>query len=184
MIFGVRLVWNYQLYSQLNTSNQNVEEAKGNIDTQTSRRASLVPNLVKVVQGYAKHEEKVFTEVAEARARAGQVSFAGAENDPAKIKAFNEAQAGLSSALQKLMVVVEQYPELKAAQGFQDLQHQLEGCENRIQRARELYNAAVKIHNTNVKGYFMGGAAQKYGYQTYPYFEGDAASQATPEVNL
>ena len=134
------------------TTDEVVKESWAQIDTQLQRRADLIPNLVEAVKGYAAHEKETLTAVTEARAKVGTIQ-AGAEvvNNPQAFAKFQEAQSGLSSALSRLMVVVEKYPDLKANQNFMDFQHQLEGTENRINVARVRYNEAVRIFNTSIR---------------------------------
>jgi LemA protein len=138
-----------------NTIQQNDEAAIaawGDVEAAYQRRADLIPNLVEVVKGYAAHEKETLTAVTEARARVGKVQIgADVVNNPEAMAQFQAAQGGLSSALSRLMVVVEQYPDLKANQNFLDLQHQLEGTENRINVARVRFNDAVRVFNTSIR---------------------------------
>jgi len=138
-----------------NTSQQNDEKviaAWGDVEAAYQRRADLIPNLVEVVKGYAAHEQETLTAVVEARAKVGKVQIgADVVNNPEAMAQFQAAQGGLSSALSRLMVVVEQYPDLKANQNFLDLQHQLEGTENRINVARVRFNDAVRIFNSSIR---------------------------------
>ena len=116
------------------------------------RRNDLIPNLVEVVKGYAKHESETLTAVTEARAKVGTIQMSkDILEDPQAFAKFQSAQGEMSSALSKLMVVVEQYPDLKANQNFQDLQHQLEGTENRINVARTRYNKTVEVFNSSIR---------------------------------
>jgi LemA protein len=138
-----------------NTSQQYDEAviaAWGDVEASYQRRADLIPNLVEVVKGYAAHEQETLTAVTEARAQVGKVQV-GKEvlNSPQAMAQFQQAQGGLSSALSRLMVVVEKYPDLKANQNFSDLQHQLEGTENRINVARVRFNEAVRVFNTSIR---------------------------------
>lgn len=131
---------------------EDVKAAWSQVENQYERRADLIPNLVETVKGYATHEQDTFTKVVEARSKATQVKLdASSINDPEKIKAFMENQNSLSSALSRLMVVVEKYPDLKADKNFLALQSQLEGTENRISVARKDYIAAVKAYNTELR---------------------------------
>ncbi len=139
-------------YNTMQTNEEAVKSAWGDVESSYQRRADLVPNLVETVKGYAAHEKDTLTAVTEARARVGAMQLTKeALDDPAAFTKFQEAQAGLSGALQRLMVVVEQYPDLKANQNFLDLQHQLEGTENRINVARGRYNEAVRIFNGSIR---------------------------------
>ena len=139
-------------YNTIQRNDEAVIAAWGDVEAAYQRRADLIPNLVEVVKGYAAHEKETLTAVTEARAKVGNVKL-GADviNNPAAMAKFQAAQGGLSSALSRLMVVVERYPDLKANQNFLDLQHQLEGTENRINVARVRYNDAVRIFNTSIR---------------------------------
>ncbi len=139
-------------YNTIQRNDEAVIAAWGNVEASYQRRSDLIPNLVETVKGYAAHEKDTLTAVTEARAKVGQMKL-GADivNDPAALQQFEAAQGSLTSALSKLMVVVEKYPDLKANQNFLDLQHQLEGTENRINVARVRYNDAVQVFNTSIR---------------------------------
>lgn len=139
-------------YNTIQQNDETVIAAWGDVESAYQRRADLIPNLVEVVKGYAAHEKETLSAVTEARAKVGQLQL-GSDviNNPEALARFQDAQGGLSSALSRLMVVVEQYPDLKANQNFRDLQHQLEGTENRINVARVRYNEAVRIFNTSIR---------------------------------
>lgn len=132
------------------TANNQVEASWAEVQNQYKRRADLIPNLVEVVKGYAKHEQETLTQVVEARAKATAVNVNADQLTEATMQKFQQAQAGLSSALSKLMVVVEKYPDLKANENFRDLQSQLEGTENRITVARNRYIESIKEFNNLV----------------------------------
>ncbi len=133
-------------------ADENVKAKWSQVQNQYKRRADLIPNLVKTVKGYAKHESETFTKVVEARAKATNVQVdASSIDNPAKLKAFNDAQNGLSSALSRLLVVVEKYPQLKADKNFLALQSQLEGSENRISVARRDFIEAVRVYNLELR---------------------------------
>lgn len=139
-------------YNQIQTNEEAVKAAWGDVEASYQRRNDLIPNLVEVVKGYAKHEKETLTQVTEARAKVGSIQMSkDMINNPQALQQFQQAQGALSSALQRLMVVVEKYPDLKANQNFQDLQHQLEGTENRINVARVRYNKAVETFNVSVR---------------------------------
>lgn len=171
-------------YGGLNSGNQASLKSWGDVEAQLQRRYDLVPNLVKTVQAYANHEEKVLTAVTEARAKVGQINVNAANANPAVLKQFMAAQGELSSALSRLMVVVEKYPDLKANEGFLKLQDQLEGTENRISVTRQRYNEAVQPYNTSVNGLFAGIVARVHGFQERPYFKASEESQKAPVVNF
>jgi len=139
-------------YNTIQSNDEAVIAAWGNVEAAYQRRADLIPNLVEVVKGYAAHEKETLSAVVEARSKVGKVQL-GADviNNPEAMKNFQAAQGSLTSALSRLMVVVERYPDLKANQNFLDLQHQLEGTENRINVARTRYNEAVRVFNTSIR---------------------------------
>lgn len=166
------------------------EESKASwseVLNQYQRRADLVPNLVNVVKGYAAHEEKVLTEVADARARVGSIQ-ASPEliNDPEAFAKFQAAQGQLTSALSRLLVVSENYPNLKADQGFRDLQAQLEGTENRITVARNRYIETIKNYNIAVRSFPQNLTAMMFDYKTKPSFsvDNEKAISTAPTVNF
>ncbi|MFI5295459.1 MAG: LemA family protein [Thermodesulfovibrionales bacterium] len=139
-------------YNQMQANEEAVKAAWGDVEASYQRRNDLIPNLVEVVKGYAKHEKETLTQVTEARAKVGSIQMSkDMINNPQALQQFQQAQGALSSALQRLMVVVEKYPDLKANQNFQDLQHQLEGTENRINVARVRYNKAVEGFNVSIR---------------------------------
>jgi len=139
-------------YNTMQSNEEAVIAAWGNVESAYQRRADLVPNLVEVVKGYAKHEANTLIAVTEARAKVGSIQVSkDILNNPASLNKFQQAQGELSGALSRLMVVVERYPDLKANQNFMDLQKQLEGTENRINVARERYNSAVQTFNTSIR---------------------------------
>lgn len=139
-------------YNTIQQYDEAVIAAWGDVEASYQRRADLIPNLVEVVKGYAAHEKETLTAVTEARAQVGKIQLGkDVLNSPQAMANFQQAQGGLSSALSKLMVVVEKYPDLKANQNFLDLQNQLEGTENRINVARVRFNEAVKIFNVSIR---------------------------------
>lgn len=139
-------------YNSMQANEEAVIAAWGNVESSYQRRADLIPNLVEVVKGYAKHEADTLKAVTEARAKVGSMQVSkDVLNNPATLNKFQQAQGELSGALSRLMVVVEKYPDLKANQNFLDLQKQLEGTENRINVARERYNSTVQVFNTSIR---------------------------------
>jgi LemA protein len=139
-------------YNTMQANEEAVKAAWGDVESAYQRRNDLIPNLVEVVKGYAKHEKETLQAVTEARAKVGSIQMSKALlDDPKAFSQFQEAQGTMSSALSRLMVVVEQYPDLKANQNFLDLQHQLEGTENRINVARSRYNKTVETFNTSIR---------------------------------
>ena len=139
-------------YNTMQTNEEAVKAAWGDVEATYQRRNDLIPNLVEVVKGYASHEKETLTAVTEARAKVGTIQMSkNMLDDPQALARFQSAQGEMTSALSKLMVVVEKYPDLKANQNFQDLQHQLEGTENRINVARTRYNKAVEVFNSSIR---------------------------------
>src|SRR5690349_16223920 len=151
-------------YNSLVTADEQVKASWAQVENVYQRRADLIPNLVNTVKGSAQHEEKVLAEVTEARASATQVKLnPGDLSDPAKVKAFEEAQGKLSGALGRLLVVSENYPDLKANAAFRDLQAQLEGTENRIAVERKRYNEAVQAYNVKTRSFPTTVVARAFG---------------------
>jgi LemA protein len=139
-------------YNTIQANEEAVKAAWGDVEASYQRRNDLIPNLVEVVKGYAKHEKETLQAVTEARAKVGSIQVSkNILDDPKALTRFQEAQGAMSSALSRLMVVVEKYPDLKANQNFMDLQHQLEGTENRINVARTRFNKAVETFNTSIR---------------------------------
>ena len=174
-------------YNTLQANDEQIKASWAEVVNQYQRRADLVPNLVNTVKGYAAHEEKVLTQVTEARARVGSIQ-ASPElvNDPEAFARFQSAQAGLSSALSRLLVVSENYPDLKANTGFRDLQAQLEGTENRITVARGRYIASVQDYNTYIRSFPQLVTAKLFGHKQKPNFsvENEAQIQRAPAVDF
>ena len=166
------------------------EEAKASwseVLNQYQRRADLVPNLVNVVKGYAEHEKEVLTDVANARSKVGSMQITPELlNDPEAFARFQAAQGQMTSALSRLMAVAENYPNLKADQGFRDLQAQLEGTENRITVARNRYIASIKDYNVSVRSFPNNLTAMMFGYKTKPSFtvENEKAISKAPTVEF
>ncbi len=139
-------------YNEIQKNEEAVFRAWADVEATYQRRADLIPNLVETVKGYAAHEQETLQAVTDARARVGQVTLQPGElGDAAKMQQFQQAQGGLAGALSRLLVVAENYPDLKANQNFRDLQHQLEGTENRINVARQRYNEAVQMFNSSIR---------------------------------
>lgn len=174
-------------YNSIQSNDEAVKAAWSEVVNQYQRRADLVPNLVKTVQGYAQHEEEIFTKVAEARASAGRITLSADDlADEAKLKQFQAAQGELSSALSRLMAVSENYPNLKADGLFQNLQAQLEGTENRIAVARNRFITAVQEYNVLVRSFPQNLTAMMFGYKTKANFtvENEKAISTAPVVDF
>lgn len=172
ILIAIFLVGNY---NSLTTLNQKVNAAESNIDTQLQRRSDLIPNLVNTVKGYASQEKEIFTDVANARAK-----LAGASNISEQAKADSE----LSSALSRLLVVVERYPDLKSNQNFLDLSVQLEGTENRIAIARQDYNNTVTEYNTKRLRFPTNITASLFGFDEKPFYKASAGATEVPSVDF
>jgi len=186
VIFGLSIAGSY---NSLVSLDQAVQSQWGQVENVYQRRMDLVPNLVETVKGAAAFEKDTFTAVTEARSRVGQIAPGAMDkviNDPAAFEKFQSSQDALSSALSRLLVVVEKYPELKATQNFRDLQAQLEGTENRIAVERMRYNQAAQAFNTKrnsfptvlVVGFFGGRFNEK------PYFKAQAGAEQAPRVKF
>jgi LemA protein len=174
-------------YNVIPTKQEAANAAWAEVQNQYQRRADLVPNLVATVQGYAKQEEKVLTEVTEARAKATSINLTADDlTDPAKVKALQDAQAQLTGALGRLLAVSENYPDLKSNQNFLALQSQLEGTENRIAVARRDYIAAVQDFNTTLRTFPSVLWAQTVFRSIKPLvpFTADSEAQAAPKVKF
>ena len=148
------------------------------------RRSDLIPNLVNTVKGYADFEKETLTQVIEARAKATSVNINPDKLDAQSLQNFQNAQSGLSSALSKLMVVVEKYPDLKANQNFLDLQAQLEGTENRITVERQKFNQSAQAYNTFIRQFPKNIFAGMFGFEKKAYFEAEKGAEKAPEVKF
>ncbi|GGY03328.1 LemA family protein [Paludibacterium paludis] len=174
-------------YNALQAEDEAVNAAWAEVINQYQRRADLVPNLVNTVKGYAVHEKDVLVQVTEARSRVGSLRLdASTASDEQKLKEFAAAQQSMGSALSRLMVVSENYPQLKADSGFRDLQAQLEGTENRIALARKRYINAVQIYNTDVRSFPNNLTAMAFNLKTRPSFtvDNEKAISTAPTVNF
>jgi LemA protein len=173
-------------YNTIQTNEEAVKAAWGDVESAYQRRNDLIPNLVEVVKGYAKHEKDTLTAVTEARAKVGTIQMnKNMLDDPAAFSKFQSAQGDMSNALSKLMVVVERYPDLKANQNFQDLQHQLEGTENRINVARNRFNKAVEVFNGSIR-IFPNNLTNKFllGLKLKEPFKAEAGAEKAPTVKF
>ncbi len=172
-------------YNTLVSMEENVNQSWAQVENQYQRRLDLIPNLVKTVQGAADFEKSVLTEVTEARSKVGSVQLKPEDlNDPQKFQQFQAAQDQLSSALSRLLVVVERYPDIKATQNFRDLQIQLEGTENRISVERMKFNEAVMTFNAEARSFPTLIVAKIFGFNEKQYFRGKEGSDVAPDVNF
>ena len=173
-------------YNSLQIKEETVFKAWGDIEATLQRRADLIPNLVATVKGYAQHEQETLQKVVEARAKATSIQLSPADlSNPAAMQQLQAAQGELSSALSRLMVVVERYPDLKANQSFLDLQNQLEGTENRINVARQRYNEAVELFNGSIRK-FPESLTNKIllHLEKKEYFKAEETAKAVPKVTF
>ena len=173
-------------YNKLQAMEESVFKAWGDVDSNLQRRADLIPNLVATVKGYASHERDTLEAVIQARAKATSVQLSTKDLGNAQaMQKMLQAQSGLSSALSRLMVVVERYPDLKANQNFLDLQNQLEGTENRINVARQRYNAAVERFNSAIRQ-FPNNLTNNFllHLERKEYFKAESGAQKAPEVKF
>lgn len=174
-VIGLLLGFGFGSYNNLVSAEENVAEKLSDIDVYMKRRADLIPNLVSTVKGYAAHETEIYTELANARA-----ALAGSTTAEDKFAA-NDA---LDSAISRLLVVVENYPDLKASEQFKSLQDQLEGSENRIATARQDYNQAIKAYNVKVRRFPGNIIASIFGFETKTMYEAPAGSEQAPTVEF
>ena len=171
-------------YNTMVTMEEGVDAAWSQVENVYQRRADLIPNLVATVKGYAEHEQETFIAVTEARSKVGSINMEGITNNPQALQNFQQAQGQLSSALSRLMVVVEKYPELKANQNFLDLQTQLEGTENRIAVERNRYNKAAQAYNTTIRRFPGSIYAGLFGFEKKAYFKAEAGAEKAPQVEF
>jgi len=174
-------------YNDIQRKDEGVTAGWSEVVNQYQRRADLIPNLVETVKGFAQQEKDVFIQVTEARSRAGQVKVTPEMlNDPAALQKFQQVQGDLSSALSRLLVVVERYPELKSDKNFLELQAQLEGTENRIGVARNRYIKSVQDYNVVIREFPANLTAMAFGYKTKANFtvENERAIQTAPKVDF
>ena len=171
-------------YNGLVQKDEAVSTAWSNVQSQYQRRADLIPNLVNTVKGYAQHENATLEQVVAARAKATQLTVNADELTPEKMKQLQAAQGELSQALGRLLMITENYPDLKANENFLDLQAQLEGTENRINEARQQYNAAVQAYNQSVRRFPNAIFAGMFGFDKMEKFEAAAGSEKAPTLNF
>ena len=173
-------------YNSLVSMDEDVSASWAEVQNQYQRRLDLIPNLVSTVKGYAKHESDVFTQVSEARSMAGGQINVSDEilNDPEAFARYQQIQDNLGASLQRLLMVTEQYPELKADQNFLALQDQLEGTENRITVARNRFNDTAKSYNTKVRQFPANIIAIMSGFEKRPYFTASQEAQTAPKVEF
>jgi LemA protein len=184
VILAVLFFWVKGAYNGLVTKDEEVKKTWAEVQNQYQRRMDLINNLVATVKGAANFEQKTLTDVIEARAKATQMVVKADDLTPEKMKDFQASQGQLTQALGKLMMITENYPQLKANQNFLDLQAQLEGTENRTTVARKDYNEAVQMFNTSARSFPTNIFANIFGMNAKPTFEADAAAQKAPQVQF
>ena len=177
-------MWAASGYNSMVSEQEEATKAFADVQVTCQRRADLIPNLVKVVKGYATHEKETLEGVVDARSKALQVKINPSNMTPEKIKEFMQAQGELEKALGRLLAIKESYPDLKANTQFQTLQAQIEGSENRVNEARIKYNAAVQEYNITVRKFPKNILAGIFGFNTMDKFEAMAGAENAPEVNF
>lgn len=178
-------VWFKNAYNNFVTLEEGVKASWSQVDNQYQRRMDLIPNLVNTVKGVANFEKETFTAVAEARSKAGQVTMTPELlNNPQAFQRFQQAQDGLGSALSRLLITVEKYPELKANENFLNLQSQLEGTENRISVERKKFNEVVQQFNTAIRRFPSNIVANMSGFSEKQYFKAAQGANVAPKVQF
>jgi len=183
-IIAIFVFWGCGQYNGMVAEDENVKNAWGNVQSAYQRRADLIPNLVATVQGEAEFERGTLNDVINARARATSMNVSPENLSPENLEKFQQAQGQLSGALSRLLVTVEQYPNLRANDAFRDLQRQLEGTENRINTERDRFNGVVNGYNRKVRSFPNNIFAGMFGFRTRPPFEADPGSQNAPRVDF
>jgi LemA protein len=178
------VLWGVKVYNGMVTMGESVTSQWGNVETQYQRRLDLIPNFVNTVKGAANFEQQTLTQVIEARAKATSVTIDPKNLNEQSMAQFQQAQGQVSSALARLMVVVEKYPELKATQNFRDLQVTLEGTENRISVERRKFNEVALAYNTYIKKFPQNFIAGMFSFQAKPYFKSVEGAEKAPEVKF
>ncbi|WP_281677651.1 LemA family protein [Porphyromonas endodontalis] len=176
--------WLMSGYNDMVELDENVNREWSQVENQYQRRLDLIPNLVNVVKGYASHEKETLEGVIEARAKATQTTIDPSNMTEEQLANFQKSQDGLSGALNRLMVVVEKYPDLKATDNFKQLQDQLEGTENRITLARKDYNDAATIYNKEVRSFPNSMLAGIFGFSVRPQFKAQEGAESAPTVQF
>lgn len=184
VIVVIIVMWGIGGYNGMVTLDEGVQNKWADVETQYQRRADLIPNLVNTVKGYAAHESQTLENVVKARSEASSVKVDPQNITPEKLAEYQKAQSGVSSALGRLMVIVEKYPDLKANQNFLELQSQLEGTENRINTARRDFNEAAKGFNTEIRRFPKNILAGMFGFEKKAYFEAEKGAEKAPEVKF
>lgn len=183
-LFVIIFLWGNGRYNSMVSSDEIVSQAWANVESQYQRRSDLIPNLVATVKGYATHENTTLIDVVEARAKATQVTVDPTNITPEKLAEFQAAQSNVGSAIGRLLVSVEAYPNLKANENFKELQAQLEGTENRISVERQRFNDAVKSYNVSIRRFPSNIIAGMTGFEKKANFKAEAGTEKAPEVKF
>ncbi len=183
-VVAVLVIWGITSYNSMVSMSENVNNQWANVETQYQRRSDLIPNLVNTVKGYATHEQETLEQVIAARSRATQITIDPDNLTPEALAQYQQAQAGVTSALGRLLAVAESYPDLKANQNFLELQAQLEGTENRINVARTNFNNAAREYNTAIRRFPKNIFAGMFGFRPRAYFEAQEGADQAPQVQF
>ena len=182
IIVGIILLWGWTTYNGFVTKQENLTKAWGQVENVYQRRADLVPNLVALVKSYAEYEQGTLIAVTEARSKAAKSTVNTENFDETEFSNFKAAQEELGNSLNRLLVEVENYPDLKANEEYLTLQAQLAGCENRILTERERFNEAAKAYNQSVRKFPSSLIAKMFGFEKRPYFEADEGADKAPKT--
>ena len=183
-VIAVIVIYVIFAYNGLVSKQEQLRSKWSQVETQYQRRSDLIPNLVATVKGYAKHESNTLREVMEARSKATQININPDKLDAESIAQYNKAQGELSQALGRLLMITENYPDLKASEQFTSLQAELSGCENRIAVARDRYNDAAKKYNISRRRFPNNLFASAFGFSEVDYFKADEGSEKAPKVSF
>ncbi|MBP3357150.1 MAG: LemA family protein [Rikenellaceae bacterium] len=183
-VVAVIVIWGVSAYNGLVAKDENVKTAWSQVENQYQRRSDLIPNLVATVKGYAAHETSTLEGVVEARAKATQITVDAENLTPERLQEFQAAQGEVTSAIGRLMMITENYPDLKANQNFLELQAQIEGTENRISVERNRFNEVARDYNTSIRRFPTSVFASVFGFDAKPYFEAEPGSRQAPKVEF
>lgn len=183
-VVAVIVIWGVSAYNGLVAKDENVKTAWSQVENQYQRRSDLIPNLVATVKGYAAHETSTLEGVVEARAKATQITVDPENLTPERLQEFQAAQGEVTSAIGRLMMITENYPDLKANQNFLELQAQIEGTENRISVERNRFNEVARDYNTSIRRFPTSVFASVFGFDAKPYFEAEPGSRQAPRVEF
>ena len=184
VVIAIIALWGISSYNGLVSMDENVQNKWSTVETSYQRRSDLIPNLVSTVKGYATHERQTLESVMKARSEATQVKIDPSNCTPEQLAAYQKAQGNVTSALGKLLMVTERYPDLKANENFLELQSQLEGTENRISVARKDFKDAAKDYNTAIRRFPRNIIASMGGFEKRAYFQAEAGAEKAPKVEF